>query len=144
MDSFEIDKKKLTEEQKKFFLDNCRFFDDGLLRVIYCTDKLCICNMSNQTYAAFCYADSKDGQIGILGNVDAMRGLIENPLLTPIIMKKCLLNNNSVFTLNDSSYNVMKKFKLINDAKGHPTDSIDFDFEAEMMELSKSKQGMSR
>ena len=133
-------------DREKFYRDMEKFFTEGLVREIYSDDKICICNMANQVYAAFCYLDIGFGQVCFVERSSVMKQLVEKPEELLFVIKACLKDrklSSRIDKMDKKMYDKLKYFKALRDVEG-PSSDIDFDFEAEMMELSKSKQGMSR
>ena len=130
----------LNKNKEDFLKQSKRFFDAGLMYVVYEDDDICICNVANQCYAAFDYLAFDGAQYGYLGGFEMAQRVIKNPssLYDYILQIGEKDISNYLMGFNDSAFQVIQKIKLKNDVSG-PTKSINYDFEKEAMELNNKK-----
>ncbi len=118
-----------------------RFFDAGLLREIYCSDKLCICNMANQCYCVMNFIKTRQGVAGLLISAQEAEKLAQDEGFMRSLLnmgKERFLERS--FCLDDKRFEIMMKFKMRNDAQG-PTPDIDPEMEERVLAQHKTFTG---
>ena len=92
----------ICEKRTLFYTLSKRFFDIGLLREVYSSDTVSVCNIANSMYLAFPFAPIEDNKVfGVPTNT---RGL-----------KKIIKNNNYVYRIIASYQNTPEYIVLLND-----------------------------
>lgn len=123
-----------------FYKDSMAFFEAGLLKEIYSSDELCICNIANQCYGVFPYVKTPSGQSCLLIIPKHVKEIIENPSFLTMLVNsldhKTLVSRS--IALNNKTFKLMEEMKKRNDING-PTKDIDFEMEEELMAKNKSR-----
>jgi len=127
-------------KKEVFFQDAKPFIEAELIKSIYATEELCICNLANQCYAAFVYDKSIEGQAGFLITPTQVREIINdnnffNMMVTRLNDKEL---SKRIVLLNQETFKLFSEVKKENDIKG-PSQDINFEMEEEIMAKNKSR-----
>ena len=114
------------------------FFEEGLLKEIYNSDKITICNVCNAFYMVFNYTITESGPIGIVLETNYMEPLLEdeglfNQLYNYFGDKEFERRCRS---LNKQVYEYFKKLKKETELKGP---YINLEYEKQLIENKKSR-----
>lgn len=127
-------------KKEKFYIDSKLFFEENLLKELYSSENLCICNIADQCYGVFPYLDTKEGQACLLITSQQVKLMINDETFLNRLIND--LDNKSLtsktITLNQRTFELMRKMKATNDIKG-PTKDIDFDMEASLLAKNKNR-----
>ena len=113
-----------------------RFFDGELMRMIYRSKEICVCNVANQCYVAFNYYELDGIQYGYMGGWEFVEFVVASPArLDEYIVALGKENfSNYLLPLTDDAFEVVSKIKQNNDIHG-PTKSINFAGEEKITRL---------
>lgn len=131
---------QINIKKEKFYIDSKLFFEENLLKELYSSENLCICNIADQCYGVFPYLDTKEGQACLLITSQQVKLMINDETFLNRLIND--LDNKSLtsktITLNQRTFELMRKMKATNDIKG-PTKDIDFDMEASLLAKNKNR-----
>ena len=124
----------------KFNEDVRKFIDLGLIKKVYSSKELSVCNISDTCYAIFNYTDTKHGQWGVIVVPEHAKQIVENNKLYNVLISKFSEQQlyESSFYLNNKSLEIMKNLKKDTSIKG-PTTGVGLQWEEEIMAKYKSR-----
>ena len=97
-------------KKEMFYIMAQKCFDEGILREIYATNNISLCNVGNAYYAAFLLADgSTNNNIQfMLINDDQIELIMQDENNLNIIYQTRPANQKMLYVFNERAYNTMK------------------------------------
>lgn len=124
--------------KEDFYCQAKSFFEDGLLREIYSSDKISVCNVANAFYTMFNYSVSEMGVIGVHLEPKYLEGIMKNNDLFYLICKS--LGRSGLqkysFCFDKQAYNYLKTVKQQIDILGP---AVDLEYEKKLLEEFKKQ-----
>lgn len=121
-----------------FYKQSQAFFAEGLLKELYSSDKISICNASNAFYLVFNYTITKSGPIGVVIEPKYIEPLMKNDNLFNELYNVMGAENfekNCGF-LNKKTFEYLKQEKRQTDLTGP---YVDLEYEKSLTENLKSR-----
>ena len=131
----------IKTSKEEFYIDLKKFYDSGILKDVYSSDNVCLCNASNYGYIAFPYMKISTGsQIGVSFNSKGLTKFINDPTY---VYKKLLYGDQQymkecLVIMNDYTFDKLAEYKKQTDLNG-PNSAIDLDLEKQIMSNSKKR-----
>ena len=123
--------------KEKFYLDAQRCFDEEILKEIYTTDVVSLCNVGNAYYAAFLLSEENKSQYiqFMLVNDDQIEMIMQDDNNLSVLYHDRPENQKMLYIFDDRAYMTMKNSRdrvLLEGPK------IDLDKEKELIEKYSS------
>ncbi len=130
-------RRERTDYKQEYYEIIKPYFDAGIMKEIYNSDYLSICNIANHEYGIFLYSLLKEGRnnfFGIAANAYSVKQVVkDNKTVFELfdIMEANVPDKSRVY-LTPENFKIMSNAKKKADAEG-PTDLIDLDMEARLL-----------
>lgn len=117
-----------------FYTLSKRFFDLGLLREVYSTDTVSVCNLANSMYLAFPFATIEDNNVcGLVIDTEGLKKVIKDNNYVYKIATSYQKSPKYIVPLNDKFVEVFLPIKEKRSAPGFESSNVDLKFEEELM-----------
>ena len=140
---FEISNEDVQKKKVIFYELSKEYFDNGLLREIYSSSMVSICNLANSMYLAFLFAAiDENGVVGVVADKDVLKTIIQNNnYVYKIVQSYIQSNDNKYFVeLNDKLTETFMPIKEKRSAPGCESSNIDFELEEEIIRKYSEKK----
>lgn len=125
-------------KKEKFYLQAQKFFEEGILKEIYTTDNISLCNVGNAYYAAFLVGDTyRENNIQfMLLSDDQIEFIMQNDDNLSRLYRARPTNQKMLYVFDERAYNTMNNSRNRILVEGP---AVDLENEARLIEKYSSK-----
>lgn len=130
------------DKRDLYYMLTTKHFDLGVLREIYSSDLVSICNLANSMYLAVPFdAIENNIPVGVVVDVDMAKKIIENNEYVYNIANAYASQNQTKYILpiGDKLIDVFLPIKQKRELSGDESSNIDLNWEQELMAKNKSR-----
>lgn len=117
-----------------------RYFDMGLLREVYSSDSVSVCNLANSFYLAVPFEEIEDVVIGVVTNTEGLKKIIENNDYVYEMANDYLRGGRKkyIVQINDKLARAFLPIKQKRENPGCESPDVNLEFEEELKRKAKS------
>ena len=137
------DEQRINTNRLRFYQEIQKFFDRGLLKEIYKSDMVSICNLANSFYLVFHFAFDADGTFfGVITESTTAKNIVQDNNAAIELLEYYIQSDQKryVVPLNDSLIKYFLPIKAQREKEGSISENIDLEFESEM--IKRKNEGL--
>ena len=131
-----VSKEELQKRKALFYELSKKHFDLGLLREIYSSDAMSICNLTNSMYLAFMFETVEEKSVcGVVVNKDGLKDIIKNNNIVYSVARSYIEDNQTkyIVPVNDKLIEVFTPIMEKRSTPGCESSNVDLELEKEIM-----------
>ena len=131
------------EKKELYYNLTKKYFDVGLMREVYISDRVSVCNLSNSFYVVvpFDLIQNNIPPVGAVTDKDGLKEIIKDDTYAYGLIDHYFKTKQDKYLIpiNDDMFKIFMPIKQKRDAMGTVSDCIDLQLEEEIMARNKSK-----